>query len=535
MIFQYLAKREPTKMSFLFTNFSVTSIRRSAVRSVTRLTTGILATGVLTSLAHADDISINQPTPSDINSQIDQTNVAQNELEKLNKQGSLAAQQIPTDANLPSEQDNQTRQMTKAESLAYLAQHPEELEFIVASNVRSGNADNLADLLPVYRQYPQRDPSLVQWGQAIIDADQGNLDVAVASYRELNAQFPNVKTLRFQMAMALLKNHQFNAAQSELEQLRTADEITNKDKDYLDKLLTAIKSRKEWSFYGNLSYVNNDNINDNPPEGTDLGRGFKAGKRVAGTGVNYALTANKRWPYDNNFFNSFSLGTYGTYYWDNKNYSDATVRASVGVGYLDNKKELELSTHLAKQFYGFGDKGDGDLHNYRTGKGIELQGRYRLDDKWRYNASLGYSRGDYVEEYKNNDNQDVSFSHGLTYTPTPITQLYAGMDVFVRDTDFDFNSFNRKGVRLGWGQVWPKGVATYANVGYGYRQYHGHDFFGDKRKNHEYTGSVSLWHRGLSFFNMTPKLVYSYKKVDSNAVREESQNQDVQLMLSTSF
>jgi len=42
------------------------------------------------------------------------------------------------------------------------------------------------------------------------------------------------------------------------------------------------------------------------------------------------------------------------------------------------------------------------------------------------------------------------------------------------------------------------------------------DLIGKIQKNDEYSSALTLWHRDLHFFGMTPKVTWQYQKVSSN-------------------
>ena len=146
-------------------------------------------------------------------------------------------QNIKLATNLPSE--SKSPKLSKEESKDYLKQNPEEFEELLSLLLVQGNAETLKELLPIYQQVPNYDPSVIDWGNAIIATQNGDFDKAVALYRTLNSQLPNVAILRFQMAMALFYNQQFEAAKLEFEKLRSGTE-SEEDIAVINKYLEAI-------------------------------------------------------------------------------------------------------------------------------------------------------------------------------------------------------------------------------------------------------------------------------------------------------
>lgn len=443
---------------------------------------------------------------------------------------------VATQDVLPSELNKNTdTRMSKEETLAYLQKNPQELEILFAKLIRIRDLEGITDLLPLYQKYPQRDPSLIEWGQAILQDAKGETKQAISIFRKLTSEFPKVRTLRFHFALALLNDKQFNSAKLELEKVRSDEKLPEADLAVVNRLVELIDGRDDWSFYSNFTYLDDDNLTNSPKEGTKYGNGFVAGARESGKGIGFSLSANKRWLYDNKLFTSFNADTYGNYYWDNKNYNIVSLNTGVGLGYQNKDKEFELIPYYTKQYYGKGSNGNGKLHDYRNTLGVKLHSKFVLDNKLKYHNSIGYAQNDYVEGFENNDSSDFTLDHTLMYHMNPLTYLYGGVDYFNRDSKLKYNSFVRQGIRLGWGQTWPKGFSTRTNIGYGLRNYEAMDFFGDRRKNNEYNAGISLWNRKVHLFGLTPKINWRYSKVESNSAREEVESNDVSFNLTKSF
>ena len=169
--------------------------------------------------------------------------------------------------DLPSE--SVESKFSKAESIDYLVSHPTEFESLLSVMLTEGNAEGLKELLPYYAETPNYDPSVIDWGNAIIQAKQGNLNEAVISYRELNTRLPNVKVLRFQLALALFYNRQYEAARSEFEKLRSAT-TSLEDIQVINDYLKVINEQNRWNFNASASYIDDRNLNNAPEQGTQL-------------------------------------------------------------------------------------------------------------------------------------------------------------------------------------------------------------------------------------------------------------------------
>lgn len=458
-----------------------------------------------------------------------------NQIINQNQRPEQPYQQLST--NLPSEDSG--KQMSKQETIEYLKQNPDEFEVLLSQMLTQGNAAGLAELLPYYQQIEGYDPSVVDWGNAIIAGKKGNLDEAVSLYRKLNAELPNVKVLRFQLGMALFYNRQFDAAQSEFERLRI-DTDDKADLQAINGYIDAIKRQSRWNVGASVSYMNDSNITNAPEQGTVITRPDGSSltyntPRESGEGLNFSAYGDRKWLYDNKLFTALHLNTYGKYYWDNKNYNDVTAGIGAGVGYQNAITEVELQPFYNKRLYGQGSQGDGSLDDYTDTKGIKLSLNQWLGPKMRYQGLARYAETNYIDRYKFNDGEDILLANTLIFYPDGQQFWTLGADYSQRDSEDESLAYERPGFRIGWGQTWPKGYSTKFDVGYAKRDYKAQDFFGIQRENKEYNMGITAWNRAVSLFGLTPRISWNFNKVESNSAFEEYSKHDVSIELTKAF
>lgn len=458
-----------------------------------------------------------------------------NQIIDQNQRPEQPYQQLST--NLPSEDSGE--QMSKQETIEYLKQNPDEFEILLSQMLLQGNAAGLEELLPYYQQIEGHDPSVVDWGNAIIAGTKGKLDESVSLYRKLNAELPNVRVLRFQMGMALFYNRQFDAAQSEFERLRT-DTDNEADLKAINGYIDAIKRQSRWNVGASVSYMNDNNITNSPEEGTVITRPDGSSltyttPRESGQGLNFSAYGDRKWLYDNKLFTAVHLNSYGKYYWDNKNYNDVTAGIGVGVGYQNAITEVELQPFYNNRWYGQGSRGNGDLKDYADTKGVKLSVNQWLGPQLRYQGLARYGETSYIDRYKFNDGEDVLFANTLMFYPNGQQYWTLGANYSTRSSDDDSLAYDRPGFRIGWGQTWPKGYSTSVNVGYAERDYKAADFFGIQRENKEYNMGITAWNRGWSLFGLTPRISWDFNKVESNSAFEEYKKHDVSVELTKAF
>lgn len=421
----------------------------------------------------------------------------------------------------------------------YLKAHPEELEKLLVELIRRNETDGLKLLLPIYAEVPNRDDSLIDWGNAIIAMNENRTGDAVRLYRKLISNLPDNRMLRFQTALALYRNNEMIAAKEQLQKLRSSD-VSEADRKALDDYIAAIDRRDQWSFNGSLSYLRDDNVNGVAPKGTRIelgnGRSFTSNRdQEKANGISYSVGADKKWSINDNFYSSLHGDLSGVYYYNNKNYNDITARVAAGGGFRNARIDVEVTPFVQTRFYGRGSNGDGNLHNYSKSAGLRVDISYWMTPRWRWQNNVEYSYDKHIDMYNYLDGNRISMGNTVMFSPSQKQYWFAGLDLSHKSARSASDAYNRFGTRLGWGQEWGKGVSTRLMGSYGKRFAKDKDFFNIKRRDNEYNVNLALWHRNIHFLGITPRLVFSYSKIDSNNKFYSYDTSKVYLDFSRSF
>lgn len=425
--------------------------------------------------------------------------------------------------------------MSQTEKIAYLKQHPKEFEDLLSIFLYTGNPVELKVLLPPYKQVKNHDPSVIDWGNAIIALHAGEFKKSIALYRKINAALPNIKRVRLQMAIALFQDGQYEAAQNQFEKLKS-DKISTDEKMLIDGFLTAIQKKQSWSYSGGVSYVSDNNITNAPPVGTKIGDKWTfTNERQSGKGISYYVSADKKWLADDKFFTAVEIGSNGKFYVNNKNFNDISISTAFGLGYQDLIREIEFGPTYSQRWYGGGTSGTGSLKRNSDTVGMRFKLKHWLSPKWQYRNFSQTSFSNYVEEYESNNSRSNVISNTLLYFANQNTYLYGAYTYLNKDASNDVDTYTNNSLRFGWGQSWPLGLSTLTNVGAGRKKYDNVNLFGIKEENTQYNVGASIWHRGLHFYGITPRLNFSYEKVVGNNPFNEYQKNDVDLSFSKTF
>ena len=402
-----------------------------------------------------------------------------------------------------------------------LINNPQELEKLLVEAIRLNETEGLKVLLPLYAKVEKnRDDSLIDWGNAIIAMNEGRTAEAVTLYRKLISNLPDNRMLRFQTALALYRNNEMIAAKEQLQKLRSGN-VSEADRKTLDEFITAIDRRDSWSFSGSLSYIHDNNINNVAPKGTRMqlsnGRYLESNRdQEKANGISYSIDVDKKWSLTDNFYSSLHGSVSGAYYFNKKSYNDVTTRIAAGGGFRNARIDVEVTPFVQKRFYGRGSNGDDKLHAYSSSAGLHVDSSYWIDPKWRLQTGLEFGYDDHVKSYDYLDGKRISLNNTLMFAPSQKQYWFTGLDLSHKGARSASDAYDRFGLRLGWGQEWGKGISTRLMGSYGKRFAKGEDFFGIDRKDNEYNANLAVWHRGVHFFGITPRLVFSYSKIDSN-------------------
>ncbi len=447
---------------------------------------------------------------------------------------------LATTDNSQTQQKNQLP-TSKQDSIDYLQKNPKEFETLLLLLLQEGNNKALSELLPIYKKYDQHDPSIIEWGKAVSKATKGNIKGAIKDYRKLNAKLPNNQIIAFQLAKLLYNDAQYKSAKKQFERLR-ASAKNGKEKKVMNDFITSINEQEDWRFNVNLSYLNDDNLTNAPKKGTKLVRDngsettFTA-EHQSGHGISIATSANKKWLFDDYLFTSLDLDSNINYYWDNKQFNDLSSTVSVGGGYQDDKTEIKLTPFYNKYWYAGGTSSDAsskpEPFNHSTGTILNVS--HWLAPKWLYQGYAKYSNTNHEKNYNHNDFDSQLYANTLIYFPKLQQNAMLGLDYYKKNALSDSDSFNRKGVRLGFGQNWDNKLSTNLNFNYAIKNYNAPDFFGITRKNKEYAIRADIWNKGYTFLGLTPHLNLSYSKVNSNSPFEENKKHDVSFQLNKNF
>lgn len=418
--------------------------------------------------------------------------------------------------SLPEEMKTSVSPHQISMSKEELAQRPDLIVRALIAAVMQGNRNTVEFLLPFYQNVPaeMQDPLLTLWAEAISARNQQNYTKAIANYRQLLAEKNDIPVARFQLAITLFENNELEASEDQFQKLRST--ATGDFTSVIDEYLEAIRQKDRWTFSGGFTFLNDQNINNSPKEGTTVNGWKSNSKPESGQGIGFNAELGKKWSWGNGFYLPFRFDLNGKYYWNNKKYNELSARANLGLGFQNANWNISLLPFIEQMFYAGGSAQSEALKRFSKSGGATLENGYWLSPKWQLSQTYEYGEQRYTRRKHLNGNYHF-LSVGVTWLANEKQYWFANLNynrTATRDAD---DSFIRKGMSLGWGQEWGQGLSTRLSVSYAQKNYKGKmPIFGITQRNKEIGVQASIWHRAIHYKGITPRLTYSYSKVNSN-------------------
>lgn len=410
-------------------------------------------------------------------------------------------------ASLPPVQGKNTLTI----SIDDLKQHPEIIFQGLLQAVIKADGKAINILLPLYQQQPGADRTLISWGKAIQAKEHGDYSDAIRHYRYVIAQEPQLNLARLQLAVTLFQNKDRASALQQFNKLR-ANKNSAQVNALIDRYIQVIQQKDSWSFDMGINYINETNINNAPVNGTRIGQ-WQAEKRQSGQGFSYYLGGNKIWSLPEGFFSEVRMLGYGKHFTNNHRYDQATARMSSGIGIRDINLSLLVLPFIEEEWISTNDHAS--LIRDTTTPGLRIEAEYRPEAHWKIDLAAEKSRSKNKRNTIYNSKNHL-LSSTVYYLPSAEQFWFAGADYQRENTNYKSLAYQRIKWRLGWGNEWKGGISTLTQLSYANKFYDRPDFFGIKQKGKEYGALLTLWHRDIYFWGITPKINLSYLKNDSN-------------------
>lgn len=392
---------------------------------------------------------------------------------------------------------------------------PTTLSDIIQLATLNKDYETLATHLPEYEKNNTADPLALAYAKAVLLIGQGKRKSAIAIYRQMLAQRPDLSPIRFELAQVLYDDKQMAASKDQFTKLLSDDPppmVQKVSMAYLNAITK--KSRPQIDF--SLNYLREDNINNANHSPNIADSPFTKSKEMypkSATGLSYGLSVSHDHNIVNNHYLAMGADLHGKYYHHEKDYNDTLIRTTLGHVYQDEKQRLAMLPFYEKRWYG-GDE-------YQQNVGARGEYSYWLNPRWQINTAMEYANQRYTNNKELNGHTSL-VSATVLHLHSPKRYVYAGLDVSDDNTAEKNYASKTHRVRLGLGQEWGWGLSGRFGISVAKRKFDDFAIIGGIipldviRDDTEYGITATLWKRDWHWLGITPKLTHSYKKVDSN-------------------
>ena len=393
-----------------------------------------------------------------------------------------------------------------------LAKQPELLYRALSSSILLRNVEGVRTLLPIYQEQTQqpKDELLIDLSEGMIARDDGNAGKAAKHYQKALEKNPNMDLVRLNLAQVLFEDHQNRESDKLFEQIQSEPELPNNVRDLTQSYRKILKKRSRMNAYAHANYTRNHNVNNSPKERVIHTRNgaWYLPEPESAQGISYRAGVGKDTPLFKNYTFRTNADLWGKFYWDNHKYDDLSTRASVGVAYQNARSEMAVLPYYERRWFG--------TEKYATEKGIRLESSHWITPRHQALVAAEVGRDTYdTRKFLNGRVSNLS----VTWLHTPSNQQYftLGTDFSRKSAQDSSDSYHRQGIRASWSRSWKRsGLGTTLTTNYGQREYDTNDFFNIVRKDKEYSATLSVWHKKVQLWGITPRLVGVYYRNDSN-------------------
>lgn len=417
---------------------------------------------------------------------------------------------LPETANHPT---SKVVDITEAE----LLQNYSLTQHLLSEAIYTRQAGFLSQILAIYQKFPERDLILEKFAQAKLYSLSEQYSPAIALYREILAEKPDLNAVRIELAILLFQTKQDTAALDQFNKAKSVENLPASVASFIDVYSNAINERDSWQFGASAYYVSTNNVNNTSDAPEIENTGYVKGdsmKPRSARGFGFSADISRDFNLFNSHYLSFENHIDGKIYWNSHDDDDMSNRTLLGYSYKTASSQLRLLPFFEKHWTG--------NQSERRTRGVRAEWSYWFNPNWQLSTALEYGQQNNYDSTAQ-DGSTKLVSATLLWLRNPRQFFYMGRDISREDVQVRQYGSDTKSVRVGWGQEWDfGGLSSRLNFSFMQREYKDIAKLGgflslDKiRNDFVYSASLTLWKRDWHLFGITPKLQLSWKKHDSN-------------------
>lgn len=389
----------------------------------------------------------------------------------------------------------------------------QQTEQIIHSLLDSHEWESLPPYLDHYDTLAGKDEVLLHYARGVLRLVNHQYDDAITEFRSGITLDPNNIDVRIGLAISLYENNQFEAAQDQFYKINSA-ELTDKNRDIVERYQAKILKKNSWDYSLNFDFMNSNKVSDDSYERIlQVGEKEPSRKLTHSTlGGGYKFGINKNFALQENHYIVPSIELKGWSYSESVNqYSEGTLTASAGYLYMTPKAVFKLTPFAQETMV--------NHEFFVRSMGVEAEVRRPLNENWQAVDHYTYTKkAHYRDLYTDFDGQLQDAGVTLINIYSPTLKMWGGVHFAADRVRARSQSSNKKGIEFGLAKEWPWGMSTQLSMVYNQRDYLGNhtEMNNQRRKDEDYIGTISIWHRNVYIWGITPRVNYMFRRIDSS-------------------
>lgn len=405
-------------------------------------------------------------------------------------------------------------------SLAELKQNPALTEHLLNLALVRKNPELIEKLLKIYRTFAQQDKILVQFAEALLAQNRGDLTTSIAIYQQILSQRADLNPIRIELARVMFENYQYQQAKNLLQQAKQDPDLPPDVAQYIQAYLAAIEKRQAWQWDFSAYYAREENVNkaaSSPIIDNPYLKGLRKNPSMLpqkAEGVGYNVDLSKQSNITGQHFLLFENNLNGRFFWKNRQYSDQTNRTSLGYVHKSAVQTSKILPFYERSWY--------EEKRYSESVGLRLEQSRWFNENWQLSLSGEWNNNRYDQSDNADQNgKSYALSSTLFWLHNARQSFSVGFDWDKRKTTAPQYEYHTLRLRLNWNDSWFDNIRSRLSLSVSRRQYEneakiGAIPLGKIRRDNIYRATLTLWKEDWHWKNIVPKLQISWQKRNSN-------------------
>ncbi|QDQ88392.1 DUF560 domain-containing protein [Alcaligenaceae bacterium SJ-26] len=416
-------------------------------------------------------------------------------------------------------------------------------ELILNQAMLQEDWDTLRRIMRFYPWMRGVDPVLRDYIQGALLRHDGRLADAIALYRQLVEQHPDLDYVRLELSTMLMEDRQFERSNAELALLHQRQLSDPAAQHSVEQYRQALAQQRRWNFRISAGLAYNNNVNSANRDrmlylpvaagGWTFWVPFAKGSDAlpkSDWGLKYSGGANVERNIDGHHYYTLGADIDGVSYQEQRDYSDRTLTLRGGYKWQDADIWFSATPQVSQAWMG----GRRYSHNH----GLALEYGWRPSPDWQLMGAWLWLKRKYDDrDYAAYDGHLDILSLTAVRTLSPSLLAFGSLGLQRESTTAREYAYRFPWAQLGVVKTFGSTLGARLSARYGRQSYDQPYalFLNQERRDRELRLDASLWAPGFTIAGLEPKLNISYLRITSNLPMYARDRTEVSLMFEKRF